>query len=142
MKQRKTARSQKNRPRSENMDASEILSMSLEEAYNLLAMIRENPQNLRRSEIEAIYQKARYGDILKFDIYDVFQENIKQKSKSGVYIIKGKRIPSTEFYSEIERRSSAIREALIRELCEGDILAPRRSKGEERWERDEEEERE
>jgi hypothetical protein len=72
----------------------------------------EDPEGIYM-DLPKIYDKARFGIIEKFDIYDFIYEIINfQKIKTGKVIYRGKSIPMSNFWTELEARNTLMKKWL------------------------------
>ena len=98
---------------------TEILKMSLEEAYSLFLVERKNletSEDVGRDDviiIKSTYKQARFGIKVQFDIHDYFNEIYWHKAKCSKVKIGGDTFYREEFYTEIEERETLIKGFLI-----------------------------
>lgn len=106
------------------MDSTEIIDMSLQEAYTLFNMLRVDARE-NKAQLQDEYTRARFGITHKFDIYSYLKERYTAKEKSSMAVIEGKTIAIQDLFSEVEAREALIKRVLIREIGDTDILRPR-----------------
>lgn len=77
-------------------DIDNIRTWDIEKIWNFISAESDIKQS--------IYDKLRYGIVLKIDIYDYINGSFTVKGKSGVAICKGKTFRLQDMYTEIEER--------------------------------------
>lgn len=82
----------------------DVRTLALEQAYEMF--ISEGDDGPSYNDV---YQEARYGITLKFDIYEHLQGHIQVRNKTGKVFIRGKAYDSDEFYTELEQRNKVIK---------------------------------
>jgi hypothetical protein len=96
----------------------EIAQMDVKEAfYALLTYMdeadeRDENGDLIFPDIIETYEKARYGIVKKFDIYDYINGTMQLKSKTGKALYRGKAIPLGDMWTELEKRSVILKKWL------------------------------
>ena len=89
----------------------DIESMDFREAFyhlqTFLSGIGEKDENNEEMypELPEIYNKARYGIDTKFDAYDLLNQVIVIKGKTGKALYRGKVIDLSELWTELEERT-------------------------------------
>lgn len=105
-----------------NLDTEKVLSLTIQEAYQLFQIIRIETQE---PELEQTYQQTRFGYKTKFDIYNLFSGNYTEKRKTSQIIIEQKRYELKDFYTEIETREANLKKAILENLEEETLHTPR-----------------
>lgn len=106
------------------MELRDVLGLPIKEAYDLFLVLRKT---VKDKKVPDRYHRIRYGERIRFDIYDVFNDNYTIKHKSRRIIIGNRYIPLDTFYSEIEARETEIKESviLLLDLLNPELLEPR-----------------
>lgn len=107
-----------------NIDAERVLGLDLESSYKLLNIQILEWDTTEKKKVE-VYDKARYGIKLKFDIYNLFTKNYSEKVKSHSVIVEGKTHKLQDFYTEIEKRETLIKKTILDTLEEPELASPR-----------------
>ena len=78
-------------------------------------------------EFEQDYDMVRFGVNVYFEIYDLWEEtpNIARKDKDGKVYINGKTCSLEDFRTEKEERRKIMVEALLNNVKEIEVIAPR-----------------
>lgn len=95
----------------------DIMTLGLEDAWEMFVTLNE--------ELDYIYEKARWGIKIKFDIYDYLNGAIQEKIKTGKVHIKGIAYESSDYYSELEIRKKLIKRWLLENYQEEEIWTMR-----------------
>lgn len=99
-----------------NSNDLDILTMGLPEAWNMYKMLSEHDNE---------YNEARFGKKIRFDINDYLKGRILIKPKTGKALIKGKGYLLEDFETELEEREKIIKEWLIDNYTEEELVTPR-----------------
>lgn len=71
------------------------------------------------------YRKVRFGVNLHFDINDYLKGRIRIKGKQGIALVNGGSCNLATFESELEEREKIIKQWLIANCTEEDLVKPR-----------------
>lgn len=100
------------------MDVNEVYEMSLEKAYKLFLLEKENfePENV---DIKDVHKKVRYGINLHFDVYKYFNNDfITRKAKRELIRIGKYWYDEKGMFTEIENREILLKKILIDNLTD------------------------
>ena len=75
-------------------------------------------------DLSQVYQKARYGVKMKFDLYFHIYGHLTIKTKTGILIYKGKSYDMSDYYTELEQRNILMKK-WIRENTDTDTGLPK-----------------
>lgn len=96
----------------------DILTLGLPEAWNMYKIMADHDEE---------YRKARFGVKIKFDINDYLKGRIMTKPKTGKALIRGKTCQLEDFETELEKREKIIKEWLVENYTEEELVKPRGS---------------
>lgn len=97
----------------------DILTLGLPEAWNMYKIMADHDQS---------YREARFGIRIKFDINDYLKGRILTKPKTGKALIRGHTCKLEDFETELEAREKIIKEWLVENYTEEDLISPRGAK--------------
>lgn len=117
----------------EPISMADVTGMGLHETYKLFVQLAQEANEIEdpkirkefKEEYKKIYQQARFGLTLKFDIYTEFNEFYAPKTKSGKINIEGRTYELWEYFTELEERESLMKKFILDSGIETDIIAPR-----------------
>lgn len=108
---------------------SDVGQMDIKDAFLLLAEYKQDYEEGTEEEegiyedLPEIYNKARYGIEIEFDLYDyVYDMMVISKIKAGKIQYRNKILDMSDFWTEIEERNNLIKKWL-RENTEDKKLA-------------------
>lgn len=112
------------------IDPITLAKLEKHQKYDLYLMY-----NTLDERIKKYYPQIRFGVKERFDIYDVFMENLTEKAKDGfVYIRKTQEIPFKKFFTEMEERNKLMDKAILEaQIDEGELKFVAREKKTERF---------
>lgn len=96
---------------------NEVLNMPLQNKYTFY-----NALKIDHKELNQYYELIRYGIKQKFDIHDVFEENIIIKPKQGIVRIRGNTLKLEMFRTELEQREALIVKAILEHITEPNTI--------------------
>ena len=99
-----------------NSEDIDILTMGLVDCWNMYKVMTMRDDT---------YKQARFGVKIKFDINDYLKGRILTKPKSGKALIRGRTCELEEFETELEEREKLIKEWLLENCTEDEIIKPR-----------------
>lgn len=95
----------------------DIRTLDLREAWNFF-----------KTEIameDETYRKARFGIKVKFDINDYLKGRIPVKAKTGKALVRGQAHKLEDFETELEVRERIIKDWLLQNFGEEELVSPR-----------------
>lgn len=96
----------------------DIMTMPLNEAWEMFVTMNDDVNS-------NTYLKGRWGNKIKFDIYDHLNNTFTHKGKVGKVIIRGKSVETSDYHSELEIRKKMIKDWLIENCKEKDLYEDR-----------------
>lgn len=97
----------------------DVYTLDMNEAWSMFKIICTEKKT---------YNKVRYGLNIQFDINDYIKGRINIKRKRGLAIIQGKAYNIISFETELENREKQMKEWLISEWLEEEIVTGRQKK--------------
>ena len=99
----------------------DIKALGLIDTYNYFVLEIEEDD----AESKKVYQKARFGINIKFDIYYYVNGVIIEKHKAGYAIVMNKKVPLEDFWTELEQRNKIMKEYLVERIRPPAVSRPR-----------------
>lgn len=98
----------------------DIRTLNVKESFLLLTQYMTEIEDFEG--LQEVYDTARFGIKLKFDLYDYIYENITMKGKTGKIIYRGRTIDLSNFWTELEARNILIKKWLIENTEEEGVI--------------------
>lgn len=97
----------------------QVINGSMQGLYNIFVTLEGEYTGYSKD-----YEKVRYGELIKFEIYDLWENSgiIAHKDKSGVVMVGDEEIALTDFRTEKENRRKIMAEAIVNNIKESPLV--------------------